>query len=154
MITGPEVCDGVDNDCNGQIDDGNVCPCTVQTLGTRSYQFCRTVADWRTAQATCTKFGYHLASVRDAAADRFLGRTAASIASTRWWFGFNDVAQEGRWVWQAGTPVSYLHWAAGEPNDSGGNEDCGELNRFGPDGGWNDEPCDGALPFICESGGP
>ena len=154
VTTGAEVCDGVDNDCNGQIDDGNVCPCSVQAFAARSYLFCRQVADWRDAQLLCSKYGYHLASIRDAAADRFLGRSAASIASTRWWIGLNDLALKGRWAWQAGTPVSYVRWAAGEPNDTGGVEDCVELNRFGADGGWNDEPCDGALPFVCESGGP
>lgn len=25
-VIGPEVCDGIDNDCNAQIDDGGVCP--------------------------------------------------------------------------------------------------------------------------------
>lgn len=35
-------------------------------------------------------------------------------------------------------------------NDAGGDEDCGQLLRFYPDLGWNDEPCAQALFFVCE----
>lgn len=153
QVTGSEECDGLDNDCNGQVDDGAACPCRSQRFGQRNYLFCEQVADWASARNLCAKVGYHLTSVRDASADRFLAQTAAGFANARWWMGLNDLQKEGRYVWVAGTPLSYVNWGNGEPNNQG-NEDCGELNRFGPDGGWNDEPCDSALPFVCESGGP
>jgi hypothetical protein len=153
QLTGPELCDGVDNDCDGQVDDGAVCACNAQRFEARNYLFCLQVASWTDARDFCARTGYHLTSIRTRAADQFLAKVTAGYANARWWIGLNDRQQEGRYVWQAGTPVSYLNWGAGEPNNSG-NEDCGELNRFGSDGGWNDEPCGGALPFVCESGGP
>ena len=153
QVTGPEQCDGLDNDCNGAVDDHVTCPCSQQAFEHRSYLFCLQVADWVGARDFCAQSGYHLTSIRDAAADRFLGQVTAGFANAHWWIGLNDRQQEGHFVWEAGTPVTYVKWGAGEPNNVG-NEDCGELNRFGRNGGWNDEPCDGALPFVCESGGP
>jgi hypothetical protein len=149
--TGAERCDGVDNDCDGVIDDHGVCPCDTRGLGNRSYLFCLGVASWANAQAACSKYGYHLTSIRNASEDHWLEQTVASLANSKWWIGLNDIGKKGRWQWLDGTPFGYVHWGAGEPNDAGGIEDCVQLNRFGQDGGWNDEPCDGALPFVCES---
>ncbi len=54
------------------------------------------------------------------------------------WIGLNDEAVEGTFVWYDQSPVVYTNWAAGEPNNSGGNEDCVQIY---PDGMWNDLPC-------------
>lgn len=54
------------------------------------------------------------------------------------WIGFNDEAVEGTFVWYDQSPVVYTNWASGEPNNSGGNEDCVQIY---PDGRWNDLPC-------------
>jgi hypothetical protein len=151
MPTGPERCDGVDNDCNGVIDEGKVCPCDTRAFGNRSYLFCRMVDDWAGARVFCGRLGYHLASIRNASEDHWLEQTVNTFANAKWWIGLNDLSQEGHFSWVDGTPVGYEHFGAGEPNNAGGNENCVELNRFGVDGGWNDEPCDGALPFVCES---
>jgi hypothetical protein len=151
MPSGPERCDGVDNDCNGVVDDLNVCPCDPFGLDDRKYLFCRSIANWADAQSFCARFGYHLTSIRSASEDHWLEQTVASLGNSKWWIGLNDIGKKGRWQWLDGTPYGYQHWGAGEPNDAGGMEDCVQLNRFGVDGGWNDEPCDGALPFVCES---
>lgn len=39
-------------------------------------------------------------------------------------------------------------YSKGEPNDSGGNEDC--VMMYTDDGYWNDLNCDNTLQFICE----
>lgn len=54
------------------------------------------------------------------------------------WIGFNDEAVEGTFVWYDQSPVVYTNWAAGEPNNSGGDEDCVQIY---PDGHWNDLNC-------------
>ena len=70
-------------------------------------------------------------------------------------YQFKLVRIEGDFVWSDGTPVGYTNWNSSEPNNSGGNEDCGQLNRFNENnsnepGTWNDEPCNTGMPFICE----
>ncbi len=48
----------------------------------------------------------------------------------------------------------YASWNGGEPNDSGGNEDCGE--EYVANGTWNDLPCSGTSVsgYVAEFGTP
>jgi hypothetical protein len=133
------------------IDDQNVCPCGTRSFAGRGYLFCTGVADWRAALKFCLTYNYQLAYITNPTQDHFLEQTVASYANSKWWIGLNDLEQTGVWRWQNGTPFDYQHWGAGEPNDISGSEHCGELNRFGVDGGWNDEPCEQAQPFVCET---
>jgi hypothetical protein len=56
--------------------------------------------------------------------------------------------------WEGGQSPTYVNWAAGEPNNSGGAEDCVELWRSGLQAGrWNDAPCSGVTSdnaVVCE----
>lgn len=54
------------------------------------------------------------------------------------------------WGWLDGTPYddeAYTNWAGGEPNNSGGTENCVEMND---DGTWNDANCSGPRMWMCE----
>jgi hypothetical protein len=62
------------------------------------------------------------------------------------WIGVNDVDLEGHFVLVTGGPATFLPWAAGEPNNAMGSEDCVEL--VGAQ--LNDDSCDTSLPFLCE----
>lgn len=53
------------------------------------------------------------------------------------YFGLNDVAVEGTFVYPNGEPVVYTNWNPGEPNNQG-DEDCVEIL---PNGTMNDIPC-------------
>jgi hypothetical protein len=64
------------------------------------------------------------------------------------WIGLNDMATEGAFVWINGEPVTYTNWNGGEPNNSSGNEDCGEMSWS--NGSWNDNNCSKTHTFICE----
>ena len=46
-------------------------------------------------------------------------RSAGGNALYGCWIGFQDLGQEGGFVWQDGSTVSYVDWAPGEPNDVG-----------------------------------
>uniref|UniRef100_A0A1I8HUP2 DDE_3 domain-containing protein n=1 Tax=Macrostomum lignano TaxID=282301 RepID=A0A1I8HUP2_9PLAT len=64
------------------------------------------------------------------------------------WLGFNDRAEEGYWVWDDGEPVTFLNWAAGEPNNAGAGEDCGMI--YADSAMWNDFACEKRYASICK----
>jgi len=88
------------------------------------------------------------------------------------WIGASDSASEGYWYWVTGPETgklistgnyssstgnpkvasgSYMNWASGEPNDSGG-EDYAHLYST-QSGKWNDFPHTKTIGFIVEYGG-
>lgn len=107
---------------------------------------------WDAAEAYCVAGGGHLASVSSSGENSFLYIDVMPGGlfdpSSPRWIGLNDKKTEGSFVWSSGDPFSYTNWKSGEPNDSGGNEDCVEI-RWN-DGKWNDNNCTNTRLFICE----
>ena len=60
----------------------------------------------------------------------------------------NDIAEEGVYVWDDGSPVTHTRFIPGDPNNYQ-NQDCMALMRV--DGGFADIQCDWQKVFICES---
>ena len=61
----------------------------------------------------------------------------------------NDIAEEGVYVWDDGSPVTHVRYAPNEPNNLG-NEDC--MTMWKGSGGFNDLDCDrSGCFFICET---
>ena len=52
---------------------------------------------------------------------------------TRVWIGLNQLSGYG-FVWSDTSPISYVNWASGEPNNQNG-ENCVDLNAVS--GFWN-----------------
>jgi hypothetical protein len=144
-----EVCNGGDNNCNGQVDEAS-CGCAWDVYSDRTYQFCTTDRSWTAAESTCVAIGYNLASLTDAAENDWAFSVAASVSATAWWMGANDRNTEGNWIWSDGSTWSFSPWGAYEPNNWYGNEDCGQLNWFATSV-WNDGLCTDQRPYICES---
>jgi hypothetical protein len=134
--------------------DAYVCPgsgsCNAHVYGGHEYLFCTNYASWPSAAASCQASGMNLVAMNDAAEESFVYTTARTYSSQKFWTGFNDREVEGSFVWNNGDAVTYTNWYWGEPNNIG-NEDCGQINRFYPAYGWNDEPCSWSFFYICES---
>ena len=144
-----DVCDTVDNDCDGSKDNDGLCPCDVEEYGGSVYMFCTTAVAWTLGETTCLAYDYDFASVGSTAENTWLVDEAYTRYIGKWWIGFNDRASEGSFVWASGEAVVYTNWHTGEPNNSGGNEDCTQLGRY-TDDTWNDEPCTSSFRYICE----
>jgi len=150
-----EVCDAVDNNCDGQVDE-SACPgCTQGEYGGHTYQACSQFGgDFSSAASACSAFGYYLVTIDDAAEDAFLAGLAGAnggAVTAGWWIGYTDQGwgNEGNWSWVgAAATGSYENWNAGEPNNAN-NEDCAEMSS-GTGWAWNDLDCNNQRAFLCE----
>ena len=150
-VPSPEVCNGVDDDCNGVIDDGDVClGCPTASHGGHVYLFCQDHRSWPDALAVCQSAAMSLLSINDASEEAWVYAVEDGLSTEKAWMGLTDQAVEGAFLWASGDPVTYTDWESAEPN-GGTGENCGQINRFYPDHGWNDEPGGEGLHFICES---
>lgn len=125
-----------------------------------------TSQDANLSEADAQQLGAHLVVFNDAAENAAVvaALNASGIISSTdaVWVGYTDNANEGTWVTLDGSPMSYLNWAGGEPNNNGqGSSCCGIPDwlggcqsseafrcQFGEDcaqiyasGQWNDLPC-------------
>lgn len=87
---------------------------------------------YRDARNTCQSKGGDLAIIRSAQENDFiLDLVMGQNTVTRFgaWIGFQRNAADSKLYWVDGTPVDsqYVNWLPGEPNDSYGYEDCGQM---------------------------
>jgi hypothetical protein len=146
---GTEVCDGYDDDCDALIEEGNVCPCPVQTNNGHTYMFCNAVEkSWPASRAVCQANGYELATVGYQPENTWLATTAASYDGTEWWMGRTDQGQVGSWYWIDGSDTVFTNYHTGEPQNGGG-KDCLRINHWAP-GEWDSWFCARTHNYICE----
>jgi hypothetical protein len=143
-----EVCDGVDNDCSGLVDDAAACDCERREISGRTFHFCNWPMPWPEAEALCERKGLVLARVDSKRLSQALYREANEIARSAWWIGYSDREEEGRFSWREGDAGSFGFWDRRQPNNRSCNEDCVAL-RDGKKGRWHDSPCNQHRPFIC-----
>ena len=138
-----------------------------ETYNAHTYALTTTSMNWHDAKAAATALGGYLTTINTKAENDWLTSTFFVKYGAVMWIGANDIATEGTWVWDNGTTSgdngltddlcgtdsdcedSNAEWAdgtekwdsggGGEPNDSGNNEDCGNIWRS--TGTWNDLPC-------------
>lgn len=168
-----ERCDGLDNDCSGDADEGGVCPesCRGFDLDGRAYMFCTAARGHFASAAICEDAAMDLVRVDSArenagvlaAARRFGGNVPpGSIHLGATDFGFRN---EGNFRWPDGSVFwigtgsgaavngAYENWDRDEPNNYDTNEDCVEMfvaATAGKAGLWNDVKCTSVLSFVCE----
>lgn len=150
-----EICDALDNDCDDLTDEwsatNSACGgCEMQLAGESVYHRCAELRSWGDARVLCQGRGGDLAIIQGAGEQELL---AAWIAGTKpHWIGLGDQAVEGDFLWVDGAAPTVKFWGAGEPNNSGGNEDCVQL--IASSGLWNDLACGNLMASVCESPAP
>jgi hypothetical protein len=117
-----------------------------------------TPATYVAAKAACAAINAHLAYLKDAQLDA-LAETFVGSANT--FIGLTDLATEGQFVWDDGTPIAFSNWHTGEPNNGGSGatyqEDCVIIAGARVGAQWDDRPCDasevptsGMFAYLCE----
>lgn len=153
-----EVCDLVDNDLDGLIDEvsesNDECGgCLLTQFDGVAVWNCNVDAvAWQTAAATCAGFGAELARVDASSMQQEL---AALSNGARYWIGANDLRTEGQWVWTDGAAVDYDNWQMNQPDNGAmipAEQDCALLAHWGTSaepGGWDDGQCTEELDYFC-----
>jgi hypothetical protein len=163
----PTVTSGPVNTDTGLHQNGfEVHPPATSTDGRyTAYQYAES---WDDAQAYCTGQGHAgLASIHSASDQEQAAGACQQIVSNQdntgvphgCWIGLNQRGNTGTWSWNDNSPVSFVAWAPGEPNDYRGGagsessstgEEVSEMDfRSDPTngimggGGWNDNHVNG-----------
>jgi hypothetical protein len=144
----PEECDGLDNDCNGVVDDGDVCGCISLRVGDDKdpRQWCLLQRSYEGARSECARRGYRLAQIRSAAE---LGAIEAALFDhgIDTWIGVRRSApNQSTFVFDDGTALGFDAFQGNEPDNPGGNEDCVTLVNQS----YNTDQCAKDFAFLCE----
>jgi hypothetical protein len=134
----------------------SVSGCTMQYSSTtgHNYLFCTDNKDWQGARDFCRSFGGDLVYVGDSGENEWV-KVQLELVNVSSWLGYlQDPAGAepgGGWYWSHGNPYGVEDWGPGEPNNSGGNEDCADFH-VGYGFQWNDADCNTLYDFVCEDG--
>ena len=115
--------------------------------GKSAYLFCTEEQTYEEARTFCRARGADLVIIEDAAENDFVAASGLPAL----WIGLSDLETEGTFLWGNGTAPTKTFWREGEPNDTGGVEDCGGMYTDGDAAGeWNDFDCSTVRAFVCE----
>lgn len=99
---------------------------------------------WNDAESDCVKSGAHLASIHSVEENDFINKLHDPTGVHNTCIG--GIRDGSSFKWNDGSAYNYQNWNSGEPNNSGGKENCTELystpGQPSRHGKWNDYPCD------------
>jgi len=154
-----ELCNDIDDDCDGGIDEGSPanatcdgCEFVLSDDEASYFAHCPGPIDWAEARAFCEAFGPGVdLAILDNAVDQ---ATLLALVPADAWIGLSDLARTDHWVWVDGTEsvvggahVGYDGWAPLQP-DGSGVEHCGELDPGAV--GWQDVDCTQNQALLCQ----
>jgi len=103
----------------------------------------QTTITWDEARSAAEAMGGHLVTITSAAENAFVTDLVVNYGSgnrERYWLGGyqinTDVEPAGNWAWVTGEDWVYSNWAAGEPNNGGGQQNY--LHYWPTPGLWDD----------------
>jgi hypothetical protein len=122
--------------------------CPTAEYGAHTYAFCEQELSHSNARAHCLEAGMDLVSIQDLEENQWLDAQISAGTISRAWIGLSDITQEGVFQWLDGSAAPLRAWISGEPNNAQMAEHCAEIF---PGALWNDNVCNLARAFICES---
>ncbi|KAF6091969.1 hypothetical protein HJG60_000137 [Phyllostomus discolor] len=106
---------------------------------------------WQESKKACLRGGGDLLSIHSMDELEFITKQIKQEVEELW-IGLNDLKLQMNFEWSDGSIVSFTHWHPFEPNNFRDSlEDC--VTIWGPEGRWNDSPCNQSLPSICKKAG-
>jgi hypothetical protein len=153
------------SDASGDAADGDAgatcrAGCTCEWYFGHQYMYCPTTLFYTGARDACRSFGMRLVRITSGIEHSYLRLRTQQDGYPKFHIGASDALSEGVWLWDDGTQFwmgaangvtvnsKFAFWYPGEPNNQGGNENCGECQSLQ---GWNDSVCDfQTKPFICK----
>ncbi|XP_074624213.1 macrophage mannose receptor 1-like isoform X2 [Acropora palmata] len=103
---------------------------------------------WTSARYMCRKQGANLLSITSKQEQDFLSHHFTDNLHGHVWLGLNDRNIEAGHTWSDGSPVTFLNWHPGEPNDLNNVEKCAEM--YPADTRWNDVMCIALNGYVCK----
>ncbi|XP_039674805.1 galactose-specific lectin nattectin-like isoform X3 [Perca fluviatilis] len=127
-----------------------LCPPGWTQFGSRCFAFYTETKSWIDAENFCISAGGNLASIHSDEEQTFLKDFIKQVtgAYADSWIGGFDSVKEGTWMWADGSKFNYNIWAAGQPDNFRGGENCLVMN-WGAAEIWNDGSCNTPLSFVC-----
>ena len=124
--------------------------CALTHCDTRQYHFISTNLAWSEAQTYCRERYTDLATVDGIEEQNRVMNTAQSTSggyTQKAWIGLYRNGG-GTFLWSDKSSTAYRNWREGQPDNSGGNEECA-ATHLGNAGVWSDEQCSTKLDFVC-----
>ncbi|WP_422107132.1 HYR domain-containing protein [Winogradskyella sp.] len=90
---------------------------------------------------------YDLVTINSPEENEYLRQQLVNLGLNAFLIGYNDIDNEGSFVWQSGQPATYENWLNGNPDSATGDEDY--VFMFS-DGMWVDGGGNGVIRLIYE----
>ncbi|XP_053309219.1 C-type mannose receptor 2 isoform X2 [Spea bombifrons] len=120
-------------------------------FGMNCYRLNTDKKTWQEAKKACVRLDGNLASIHRLLELEFVTKQVKQDVEELW-IGLNDLKHQMNFEWSDGSSVTFTSWHPFEPNNFRDSmEDC--VTIWGPDGKWNDSPCNQTLPSICKKPG-
>jgi hypothetical protein len=161
--TPSEICNGLDDDGDGLIDEDDVCgePVETEPESGHAYLFLLTGYSWHAAQTYCRSIGYDLVTIDSEEENDWLheaiydGEDGVGYLNVNTWIGYQEAVGASAWTWSDGTPAGFESWSGDVTEDDYGTVYYGQAAAFADHttAHWEEVPATWVYAAVCESSG-
>uniref|UniRef100_A0A8C5SBU5 Surfactant protein D n=1 Tax=Laticauda laticaudata TaxID=8630 RepID=A0A8C5SBU5_LATLA len=117
-----------------------------RTVGTKVFKTSGYEGNFDDLRQKCAQAGGQLATPRNAAENDAIQKIVL-LYNKAAFLGITDLKTKGTFKYLNDQLLTYINWLPGEPNNSGGKENCVEVFSNGK---WNDKSCGEKRLLVCE----